>query len=374
MTSSLVTRASHLLALAARGSLLATLVAAPAASQAPARHVILVTIDGLRHQELFGGADSAIMATPKAGVSDTAGFRAAWWRATAEERRRAVMPFFWDSLVPRGVLLGASADAPFRSTNGLKFSAPGYQEIYTGQPQRDVTSNDDTRYPHTTIFDVVHAASKRRTDVAAFVSWDVQGRLVSADSTTTIVSAALEPLPREAMGGSGALIQQLQRQVGYPEGGIRYDAFTAALAQEYLLRYQPSLLHIGFGETDEEAHWRHYDKLFTVMHATDEMLRDLWRAIRINPALRDNTTILITADHGRGGTPKNWTDHGKDVDGADRIWFFAVGAGVPARGVVAGVAGTQSQVGPTVLKLLGLDPKRLGPAAGAPIDFATLRR
>lgn len=367
MTSSLVTRASLLAALFLSS-------AAPLAAQAPARHVILVTIDGLRHQELFGGADSAILHTPKAGVSDTAAFRAAWWRPTAEERRRAVMPFFWDSLVPKGVLLGASADAPFRSTNGLKFSAPGYQEIYTGQPQADVTSNDDRRYPHTTIFDVARAAAKRRTDVAAFVSWDVQGRLVSADSTAVVVSAALEPLPREARGGSGMLIERLQRQVGYPDAGIRYDAFTYALAEEYLLRYQPSLLHIGFGETDEEAHWRHYDRLFAVLHATDEMLRDLWRAIRVNPALRDNTTILITADHGRGGTPRNWTDHGKDVDGADRIWFFAIGAGVPARGLVGGVPGTQSQVGPTLLALLGLDPTRLGPRAGAPIDFAKLAR
>lgn len=337
-----------------------------AGQQVHADHVILITLDGVRHQDLFGGADSVLLASPKsASISDTLKFRERWWRTTAEARRRVVMPFFWDSLVPLGALYGASASRPVLSTNGLKFSAPGYMEIFTGKPQADVTSNADRRYPHRTIFDVVAAtppAGQRpvRTDVAAFVSWDVQGRLVSADSTVGVVSASIEPLPPEARPGNGALLERLQSRIGYPVDGMRYDAITHTLALEYLLRFHPRLLHIGLGETDEEAHHGQYERLLGALRVVDEELRELWRAINADPELRGRTAIIITTDHGRGSTPSDWSDHGKGVDGADRIWLFAVGAGIPARGLTSDRTVTQGTAAVTALELLGINPATLG--------------
>ncbi|MES2307157.1 MAG: alkaline phosphatase family protein [Gemmatimonadota bacterium] len=331
-----------------------------------ADHVILITLDGVRHQDLFGGADSILMANPKsAGIADTADFRKRWWRATGEERRRLVMPFLWDSLVPRGMILGADPLNPTLSTNGLKFSAPGYQEIFTGKAQPDVTSNADRRYAHRTIFDVVRAATPRTvpggaTAVAAFVSWDVQGRLVSSDSGTAIVSAALEPLPTEARFGSGAVLEKLQGRIGYPDAGMRYDAITHTLALEYLLRYHPRLLHIGLGETDEEAHHAQYPRLLNALHTADDQMRELWQAVQADPVLRNRTAIFITTDHGRGSTPADWSDHGQDVVGADRVWIVGVGVGVPTSGVVKGFGGHQGAVATTLLYLLGIDPSQLG--------------
>lgn len=339
-----------------------------------AAHVILITLDGVRHQDLFGGADSMLMAAPKsAGISDTLRFRKRWWRATAEARRRTVMPFLWDSLVPKGAMYGSSAEHPALSMNGLKFSAPGYMEIFTGRPQPDVTSNADRRYPFRTIFDVVRAATIDgrigvRTDVAAFVSWDVQGRLVSADSTTAVVSAALEPLPAEALAGSGRLLEQLQGRIGYPVDGMRYDAITHTLALEYLLRYKPRLLHIGLGETDEEAHHGQYDRVLGALRVVDDELRELWHAINADPELRGRTSIIITADHGRGSTTKDWSDHGKEVVGADRIWAFAVGAGISPRGLVTDVGMHQGSAAATTLYLLGINPATLGEGIEAPFE------
>jgi arylsulfatase A-like enzyme len=356
-----------------RSLLIALVLSVPAAgavaAQRPAEHVVLVTIDGLRPQEMFTGPDSTIMASRRAsGIDDTAGFRTSYWRPTAVERRRNAMPFFWDSLVPRGVITGMPGGAVVRSTNGHKFSAPGYQEIYTGAPEVDVTSNDDRRYDHRTIFDVVRdRLATRRADVAAFVSWSVQGRLVSARPAAVVVNVANEPFPPESRVPPVAVLETVESRIHHSDGvEMRHDAITHALAIDYLARYHPRLLHIGLGETDIEAHNRRYDRLFDLLRSTDDMLRELWRTIEADPELRGRTAIVITTDHGRGETPMDWTDHGNKVAGADRIWIAAVGAGVPARGVVD-VAATQSQVGPTVLALLGLSSSELGPGAATPI-------
>ena len=96
------------------------------------------------------------------------------------------------------------------------------------------------------------------------------------------------------------------------------------------------------------------------------MLRELWLAIQADPILRNRTALVVTTDHGRGRTGSDWTSHGKDVAGAEHIWLFSVGAGIAPRGVVRDVPTTQSQVGPTILALLGLDPRDLGPGTARP--------
>lgn len=49
------------------------------------RRIVVVTLDGYRWQELFGGADSAIINNKSFG--DVADMKAAWWKASREERR-----------------------------------------------------------------------------------------------------------------------------------------------------------------------------------------------------------------------------------------------------------------------------------------------
>ena len=68
-------------------------------------HVVLITIDGLRWQEVFRGAEEALMTTDKTaggGVpkGSLTALKADFLAATPEERRRKLMPFFWGTLVP----------------------------------------------------------------------------------------------------------------------------------------------------------------------------------------------------------------------------------------------------------------------------------
>jgi hypothetical protein len=66
-------------------------------SGAPAgktRNVLLVMTDGLRWQEVFQGADAALL-NKEAGVKDIEGTRQRFWRESAVDRREALLPFLW---------------------------------------------------------------------------------------------------------------------------------------------------------------------------------------------------------------------------------------------------------------------------------------
>ncbi len=331
-----------------------------------AEHLIFVTIDGVRAEDLFGGADSVVMADPKgSGIADTAAFRVRWWRGTPEARRRAVMPFLWDTLVPLGSLQRGTVD------NGLNFSAPGYMAMFSGHTRGDVTSNDDRRYQWPTVFSVVAArAGGGPTDAAAFVSWTTQARLTAPRPGMVTANGPFDSLPEGLDGPAVALTHRLEAAVHHPDATIRYDAFTHELALAWWDRYHPTLLHVGYGETDIEAHERRYDRYVAMLHETDQMLAELWHHAQADPATRGRTVLVVTTDHGRGATARDWTDHGRDVPNAARWWILAAGPGVRARGAVADESLVQSQVGATILALLGIDPGRLAGPVSPPAVLA----
>jgi hypothetical protein len=86
------------------------------------------------------------------------------------------------------------------------------------------------------------------------------------------------------------------------------------------------------------------------------------------PQYRGTTTFIVTADHGRGGGPSDWTSHGAKVEGAENIWIAVLGPDTPPLGERANIgAVTQSQVAATVAALLGKDYRAAVPAAAPPI-------
>src|SRR6185436_13850168 len=85
-------------------ALLAGLAPAPAPRQAaPRDNLILVTLDGVRAAEMFGGLDVEILRSTlakDARLEDNATFKR-FNAATPAERREKVMPFFWKELMAK---------------------------------------------------------------------------------------------------------------------------------------------------------------------------------------------------------------------------------------------------------------------------------
>ena len=67
--------------------------------------LVIITIDGLRWQEVFSGAEENLVSDPKQ-VRDTELYRRTYWRSTPEERREALMPFTWNTIAKKGIIIG----------------------------------------------------------------------------------------------------------------------------------------------------------------------------------------------------------------------------------------------------------------------------
>jgi hypothetical protein len=102
-------------------------------------------------------------------------------------------------------------------------------------------------------------------------------------------------------------------------------------------------------------------------HAADRFLRDLWETLRSMPAYAGKTALIVTTDHGRGGTTADWTDHGPKVEGAEYLWIAVLGPGTPALGVREDVEVTQGQVAATVARLIGEDFLAESPRSAPPL-------
>ena len=90
------------------------------------RNLILITLDGVRVQELFYGMDPLVAARAATyEYSEIEAARARYWRDKPEKRREALMPFFWKTLAPMGVVYGnKDAGSSVTVTSGATIMSP----------------------------------------------------------------------------------------------------------------------------------------------------------------------------------------------------------------------------------------------------------
>ena len=62
-----------------------------------AGNVFIITTDGFRWQEVFNGADSSLI-NNETYTPDTGTLKMLYWENSIEERRKKLMPFFWNVL------------------------------------------------------------------------------------------------------------------------------------------------------------------------------------------------------------------------------------------------------------------------------------
>ena len=342
-----------------------------AAADATDRNIILVTLDGVRIQELFGGMDASIAATEAdSGIYDLEFTRSRYWRDTASERRETLMPFFWKTLVPAGMVLGNQAlGSKVTVRNSMWFSYPGYSEILTGQPQPDVTSNDFVRYPHETVLEYIHRTiGLKLTETAQIGSWEGFKMAASQHEGTFLMLGAYDRMPADLSTPEMDLIGTLRPQVMELWEESSNDALAFRLGLAYLKRHQPRVLWLGLGQSDDWAHTRRYDRLLDYLQLADGFLAELWTTLQSMDRYRDRTTLIITTDHGRGRTPQDWVDHAAGIEDSQDIWIAIIGPDTPALGEVSDYADvTQSDIAATMLQYLGLDYRKFNPQAGPPI-------
>lgn len=330
-------------------------------------NVVLVTTDGLRPEEVFTGADEALLNKKDGGVADVDGLRREFWRPTAEARREALLPFVWGKIAREGQLFGnAVKGSAARVTNGKNFSYPGYNELLAGFADPRIDSNAKRPNPNATVLEWLNAKPSYRGRVTAFTSWDVFPFILNRDRSGLLVNAGWEPIVEPT--GPEALLNRLMAGTFHVWENSRYDGITAEAAMEHLRTKKPRVLYISLGETDEFAHEGRYDHYLHAAHRFDAFLARLWQALQADAEYRDRTSLLISTDHGRGPAPEGWKHHGAKVEGAEKIWIGVIGPDTPALGERAEIGPvTQSQVAATLAAFLGEDYRAEVPKAAEPI-------
>jgi len=334
-------------------------------------NIILITLDGLRWQELYNGADGELI-TDKEYVEDPVALKLLFWRDTGEQRRESLMPFFWNTIAKQGQLYGNRESGNLvNCSNRHWFSYPGYNEILCGYADDErINSNDKVNNPNTTVLEFLNHVPDYQGSVAAFGSWDVFPYIINKDRSGIPVNAGFEE-------NSGALSDRekflniLQTQIPSPWSSVRLDAFTHHYAFEYIKRNQPKVVYIAYGETDDFAHGGHYDAYLKSAHQTDAFIKGLWEYLQSQPRYRNKTTIIITTDHGRGTVPKDsWRSHGAEIPGTDQIWIAIMGPDTPPSGMISVPQQLyQNQIAATLARFLGLEYKNDRPV-GKPIKTA----
>lgn len=349
--------------------------AAPFAAHAQARktrNVLFVMTDGLRWQEIFNGADAALMNKPNGGVSDVDALKQRYWRETATARREALMPFLWTTIARQGQIYGNRAlGSDAYVTNGMNFSYPGYNETLCGFADPRINSNDKKLYGNVTVLEWLHRKPAYRGKVAAFAAWDVFPYILNAQRAGFLVNAGYDPLAVAPVTERVAMLNQLKKEAGVWDDEP-LDAFPFRTALEYMKQHAPRVLFLSLGETDEWAHAGNYASYLKSANRVDQYLKELWDTAQAMPQYRGSTSLIFSPDHGRGEAPVEWKSHGKRIPDSKYIWMAFLGPDTPPSGERSKTeAVTQSQIAATLAALLGEDYGAEASQAGKAIRGVT---
>lgn len=330
------------------------------AQEKQTENIIIVTLDGLRWQELFQGADSTILFNKEFTKDQSVVTK--FWNSNSEVRRKELMPFFWNTIGTKGQLYGnRNYNNEVNCANLKWFSYPGYSELLVGFVEPKVKSNDNIENPNSTVLEFIEKQPGFEDKVAVFSTWETISYITRQKTSGIPANAGNVPLEGN-LSERAQLVNELQSLLQNPHGA-RYDAFTFYQAFEYLKQEKPHVLFISFDETDEHGHGGRYDAYLKSANKTDEMLRRLWTWVQNDPQYKNKTTLLISTDHGRGrGGKQIWKDHGLLQFGSGQIWMAAIGPDTPASGEMkTSMHLLQKQFAKTAAAFLGFEYSNVKP-------------
>jgi len=254
--------------------------------------VVLVTIDGVRWQDVFNGTNPAM--------------------TKQKIKAPELLPNLYHYFVDNGLVIGKKS--LFVASGPAHISLPGYLEIMRGHPSHDCTTNECEPKLTTTVVDMFDNA-------AVFTSWETIRKAVSNNNDKYVVSCGRN------YRSEGWKKLELVDDTTFPQAwdpAYRPDETTQRAVLEYLKKYTPQFLWVGLGDTDEWAHAGRYDEYIAALVSADKFIGDLIKHFD------SDTTFIVTADHGRSN---NWTFHGWDAESA-RDWIMMGGKKVPQKGFV----------------------------------------
>ena len=341
-----------------------------AQSQPKTRNVVLIVADGLRWQEVYTGADPSLLNSENGGIwGDPERLKREFWRDDSNDRRKALFPFLWGIVATQGQIIGNQTKGSIaRVTNGKAFSYPGYNEMLTGSPDSKIDSNEFGPNPNTTVFEWLNKQPEFHDKVAIFATWNTFKDIFNTGRSRLPIQVGWDLPYRGTLTSNQQLINDLYLHTTKLDEEDVYDSLQQVPLLDYVRANHPKVLFVGYGEADNWAHSGRYDLVLHSAHDIDHFVEQLWNTMQSMPTYRDQTTFIITADHGRGSGLTEWKDHGAEQKGSENIWIAVIGPDTQPLGERSNISPvTQSQVAATLACFLGKDFRHDVPAAGPAI-------
>jgi hypothetical protein len=339
-------------------------------AQTHTRNVVLIVSDGLRWQEVFAGADPSLLDEEHGGIWESAdALRAKYWSDDAAERRRKLFPFLWNVAGRQGQLFGNRNLGSFASvTNGYAFSYPGYNEMITGKGDARIDKNEFGPNPNVSVFEWLNQQPDLAGQVQVFGTWETFKDIFNEKRSHLPVHSGWNIAPDTGSADGDRLFSQLLRTATRFDDEDLDDSLLQIPLIEDIRKTHPRVLFVGYGETDNWAHAGRYDLVLESAHLFDGFVRELWDTMQSMPEYKDQTTFIITCDHGRGSGLVEWKEHGVEEKGSENIWIAVIGPDTQPLGERAKIAPvTQAQIAATIAALLGKDFTQASPQAASPL-------
>lgn len=320
------------------------------------KNIIVITLDGYRWQELFRGSDSAKLFKKEYLGQDSAWKVKKYWANTTAERRKMLMPFVWNTIAKQGQIYGnRDLGNNVNVTNPFWVSHAGYSEMFTGYVDSTIT-NGSPNNPYQNIFEFFNKQAGYKDKVAVFASWDEYYTILNQDRNKLPIYAGWVSVKGNNLSSTQKMLNQQQNYMPKLFGQHeRLDAATYPMAKAYLEQNHPKVLYMAFIETDAFAHRSQYDFYLDAAHGIDSMIADLWAHLQSDPFYKDQTTLFITTDHGRG-VNDDWNSHYKTIPHSNEIWFAALGPDIKPLGEVTVKEQLyQKQFATTIAAILGFN-------------------
>jgi hypothetical protein len=296
------------------------------ATSASGPNVILITLDGVRWNEVFQGTDPELTGAPS----------------------EVIMPHLNGDLAKQGLLLGDRKQSFVQVSNRRNLSLPGYQNIFTGH-STSCASNFCSRVRYETFPEALQAKfGFNPFEIAGFASWSRIRRAYSRRHSDLYLNSGLDPSGLE--GPNHQAIDALQAQ-DVPHWNkphvwsSRYDRYTFAHGFEFLKENQPRFLYIGLLDSDEYAHAGNYRAYVETLRTYDLWIREIVDYLDSSGEYGKNTLLIVTTDHGRGQGGKRWKDHGRRLPESNQIFMYLRGLGIhPEIDVIPGLTFTHDSI------------------------------
>lgn len=345
----------------------------PAAFAGKTRQVVIVTSDGIRWREVFQGADPTLMNAKDGGIwLPAAQLELKYGGVDSDTRRHKLFPFLWGVIGAQGQLFGnQDLGSRARTCNHVNVSYAGYNEMLSGVADPSISSNEFGLNPNVTVLEWLDHQPQFRGRVEVFAAWSTFHEILAGSRSGLPIRAGATLVDPADHSAQGQLLSELYRKTTRLYGDDPYDSFVYVVLREHLRKARPRVLYVGFGDTDLWQHLGRYDAFLESAHLYDAFVADLWNQLQSMPEYRNQTTLIVTTDHGRGNGLQEWKEHGPGQRGSEDIWIGVLGPDTPPLGERRDVADvTQAQIAATVADLLGEDFRKFKPGAAPPLAAA----